>query len=96
MAKKKELDQLTKDSIAAEKAGMSYGKWKAMQEPVAIEPKPIPGVVRYDVCRYCGEEFPICTKRVKVYCSEYCRNHAWNKIQRERMLEAKGANNAEN
>ena len=36
--KKKELDKLAKDAAAALAAGMSYGRWKAMQDfPVVIE-----------------------------------------------------------
>ena len=36
--KKKEMDNLAKDAAVALAAGMSYGKWKAMQDfPVVIE-----------------------------------------------------------
>ena len=36
--KKKEMDKLAKDAAAALAAGMSYGRWKAMQDyPVVIE-----------------------------------------------------------
>jgi hypothetical protein len=31
MARRKEPDQLSKDSTAALRANMSYGKWKALQ-----------------------------------------------------------------
>lgn len=92
----KELDQLTKDSIAAEKAGMSYGKYMAMKEPVVIKPKQIPGVLRYGVCRWCGKEFPIFQDRYKVFCDDWCRNEAWNKTKRERHeAEMKGETNAD-
>jgi hypothetical protein len=80
----KEMDQLTKDAIAAQKAGMSYGKYMAMKEPVVIKPKPIPGVVGMRVCRNCGKEFMVDHNRYKVYCSDQCRNEAWNKTKRER------------
>lgn len=37
-AKKKEMDKQAKDAAAALAAGMSYGRWKAMQDfPVVIE-----------------------------------------------------------
>ena len=39
MAKK--MDKLTLDAAAALAAGMSYGKWKAMQ-PTPAKPKPVP------------------------------------------------------
>ena len=34
--KTNEPDKLAQDAAAALAAGMSYGKWKAMQEPVKI------------------------------------------------------------
>ena len=51
---KKEPDKLAQDAAAARAANMSYGKWKAMQEPVKpatrkIEKRPVfaPGVERH-------------------------------------------------
>lgn len=96
MAKEKELDKLAQDAIAAQKAGMSYGKWKAMQEPVVIKPKPLPGVVRMVVCRHCGKEFPVYHNKYKVYCSDQCRMEGWHKIQRERLKGEKASEQAEN
>lgn len=86
MAKEKEMDKLSLDMIQCKKDGYGchYGKWKAMQEPVVIEPKPELGVVRYGVCRHCGNTFAMYDQRVRVYCNEQCRNEAWNKIKRER------------
>ena len=74
----KEMDQLTLDSIAAQKAGMSYGKWKALQYkpvvvPVAVEPepekvsKPTPPERR---CPACGQI--INGHGLKKYCSYDC------------------------
>lgn len=37
--KKKEMDNLAKDAAAALAAGMSYGKWKAMQEQPEVREK---------------------------------------------------------
>ena len=70
---KKEMDQLTKDCIEARKAGMTYGKWKAMQprkekapEQVVEEEKP-----SGKYCRVCGKMIPKTSPR-KVYCSNAC------------------------
>ena len=69
---KKEMDQLTKDCIEARKAGMTYGKWKAMQPP-----KKTPDRVEEEpsgkYCRVCGKMIPLMSPR-KVYCSNACMN----------------------
>lgn len=53
MAKKKEMDNLAKDAAAALAAGMSYGKWKAMQDPVKIEePNPDEIPEGYKICEW--------------------------------------------
>ena len=58
------MDQLTQDCIAARKAGMTYGKWKALQPRVEVvmpkqeEKKPVAKKeLPKRVCRYCGKEF---------------------------------------
>ena len=84
MAKAKELDQLSKDAIAAEKAGMSYGKYMAMKEPVVFKPKNDPAV-RYGVCRCCGERF-VMGKREKAYCNYECYNRHYSKLSREQRI----------
>ena len=74
------MDQLTKDCIAAQKAGMSYGKWKALQyKPPVVEVEPEPEEVHKvkqapkRICRLCGAELPSYMHGLKRYCSEYCR-----------------------
>ena len=71
MAKKKEMDQLTKDCIEARKAGLSYGKWKAMQPPREMKPKQKAEKPSNKRCRVCGKEIPMTSKRM-VYCSDEC------------------------
>ena len=58
MAKKTEPDKLAQDAAAALAAGMSYGKWKAMQDPVKIYKKQDlePG---WKLCAWCGKPFKI-------------------------------------
>ena len=50
------MDQLTRDSIAAQKAGMSYGKWKALHPMSKVESAP---AVTEKVCEICGRYIPI-------------------------------------
>lgn len=84
MAKEKEMDKLAQDAIAAQKAGMSYGQYMATKEPAVIKPKPLPGVVRMVVCRYCGKEFPVYHHKNKVYCDTFCRDLYYKQQLRER------------
>lgn len=68
---KKEMGQLTKDCIEARKAGMSYGKWKAMQPPKQKPPKQKEEKPSGKYCRVCGTMIPLFGKR-KVFCSDEC------------------------
>lgn len=77
MAKKKEMDNLAKDAAAALAAGMSYGKWKAMQEYAKIE-KPnhdeIPEGWR--ICEWCGKPYKPKSRRPQKYCELECQQAA--------------------
>ena len=73
MAKKIEVDKIALDNAAALAAGMSYGKWKAMQE-VKIKPKEIPE--GWLVCQHCGKAFKPKTKRPTKYCEVFCQERA--------------------
>lgn len=72
------MDQLTKDCIAARKAGMTYGKWKALHyvPPVEVvipkqeKPEATPKEVR--VCRICGTVLPGDKHKLARYCSPEC------------------------
>ena len=76
---KREMDNLAKDAAAALAAGMSYGKWKAMQDPVKIEREPgLP--TGWKRCRWCNE--PFVAKPKQQYCGVYCQKTA----QRERAM----------
>ena len=80
------MDQLTRDSIAAQKAGMSYGKWKALHYrpeviPVAVvEPEPVvvPEVKQTPerICAICGEKLPRGRRSDAKYCSPFCHAEA--------------------
>lgn len=78
MAKK--TDALAMDAVKAKKAGMSYGRWKAMQT-VVEKPKGIPD--GWKVCEYCGKPFKPKNKRPRKYCELFCQQQAsW---ERERL-----------
>lgn len=77
MAKKKEMDQLTKDSIAAQKAGMSYGQWKALHPNTGEAPKPVEvDIERIRTCVICGKQFVVGVGKSKKYCGVECSYEA--------------------
>lgn len=85
MAKKREPDKLAQDAAAALAAGMSYGKWKAMQG----EPKKVATVQGmpegWKQCPWCNVIFK--PKVNQKYCDIQCPKQA----QREReKLKAQG------
>ena len=91
----KDMDNLTKDVLAAEKAGMSYGQWKALnyhpEKKVEREPpKKLDCYEEYNwsaTCVVCGKEF---RKRVwcQKTCSEECRD-IWNRDYGKSYREAR-------
>lgn len=76
MAKKNEPDKLARDAAAARAAGMSYGKWRAMQPVVPVEPKKPAEIYREHTCAYCGCKFVRYDKKAKKYCGYRCRYNA--------------------
>lgn len=88
MAKKK-VDKLAQDVSKAIAAGMSYGKWKAMQQPVKTENGIPEGWL---VCQHCGKAFKPKTKRGQRFCDYYCQQQAYYEKQKEQALERKAKN----
>lgn len=92
--RKRKMDRLTRDALAAEAAGMSYGKWKALHPHTGEdEPAPITNPdVREIVCLNCGGKFIRRHAHSVKYCSDDCR-HAYNdrisKARRAAAAEAK-------
>lgn len=83
MARKKKPDKLSQEVAQALACGMSYGKWKAMQDPVKIEKKDVvPDGWR--VCEWCKKPFKPTTRRYQAYCEPYCRNEAYKEKMREK------------
>ena len=88
MARKREPDQLDKDVAAADAAGMSYGRYKALQNEEAerrIDPaeEKVPENVK--ICPWCGVLF-VPRFKLRVYCSDKCKGRATEARRREREL----------
>ena len=88
------MDQLSKDSVAAQKAGMSYGKYMAMKERLApkkaIEKKSAPEVPEnWQTCPWCGKSFKKRHRSAQKYCEPYCQQEAQKERQRQRLKQKK-------
>jgi hypothetical protein len=64
------MDRLAMESTAAWNAGMSYGRWKAMQTPVIPQKKEPEKVGTWYTCEHCGKRFFKADKRPRKYCDE--------------------------
>ena len=86
--KKKEMDNLAKDAAAALAAGMSYGRWKAMQDkPVVIEKKE-ETPEGWKTCLRCGKPFKASKYgKGQKYCEYECQRAAQSERNREKMRE---------
>ncbi len=85
--KKKQMDKLVWENSLALAAGMSYGKWKAMQDPVQIVKQDVVPEGWF-VCENCGKSFKPKTKRPQRFCDYYCQERAYHRNNRE-ILNAK-------
>jgi hypothetical protein len=97
MARRKEPDQLSKDSTAALRANMSYGKWKALQyeamgRPV-IAPKEPEGPEPNTVCKFCGKRFYNPFKHYKCFCDDVCRMRYKKTKEREQREQGENLRN---
>ena len=90
MAKYQEPDRLSLESSMAIAAGMSYGKWKAMQTATDMHAYKMPADqipnVRTRACQNCGILFSLTRQGsgVKKFCSDDCREH-YNQRRYEQM-----------
>lgn len=77
------MDRLARNAMLAKQEGLSYGKWKAMQPQVVIDPPAIPN--GWKPCEYCGKGFK--PAKGKRFCDVYCRTESY----KERMRKGKAA-----
>lgn len=80
-------DKLSKEALIARSSGMSYGKWKALQEPVATTPKKNLIKIETNICAYCGCEFTSSTNHKQIYCGDRCRKRRNNEQQKLKYRE---------
>ena len=92
------MDRLTRDSIAAQRAGMTYGKWKMLHphteeadlpDEIKVPRKKEEKPRQVKLCKICGK--PIINSRTKgsgsqkrLYCSRECAYEAIKMHERER------------
>lgn len=74
------MDKLSRDAAAARAAGLSYGKWRALQEEKTrgLErqaQEPAHGQEKRKNCIVCGQPIPAETRR-RLYCGEQCAARA--------------------
>lgn len=79
------MDNLARDSIAALAAGMSYGKWKALQEQKPIMPRQEKDVYSEfkKKCEWCGTEFMF-SRKTQRFCCMSCYHKDY--YQRKRKV----------
>ena len=69
-------DKLAAEVSQAISEGLSYGMWKAKQNPVVVKtPKPADPRLRFN-CQYCGKETFTRIFRGRKYCSDICKYNA--------------------
>lgn len=64
------MDNLARDAAAALKAGMTYGKWKALH-PFTKHQAETEENVR--LCHRCGKPLPVGSRECRKYCSDSCK-----------------------
>lgn len=86
----KHLDRLTRDAIAAEQAGMSYGAWKALHPHTPGDDDQGELIVEdagkvLKPCAWCGKLFAVGKQQTnKLYCSDTCRTAKGNAMRPSR------------
>ncbi len=74
------MDNLARNAMLAKQAGMSYGKWKAMQ-PVVTKTEKAPLPQGWRECEVCGK--PYRKHGGQKYCGIDCRKQAYADKERE-------------
>ena len=76
------MDNLARNAMLARQDGVSYGKWKAMQPIVKVEPEKDEIPEGWKRCEVCGKPFK--KNGQKLYCDLACREKKRNQRRRER------------
>jgi hypothetical protein len=72
------MDNLARNAMLAKEAGLSYGKWKALQPVVEPKRKLLPE--GWKECPWCGKDFK--GRSNKRYCDIECRLQDYNRRRR--------------
>lgn len=81
------MDNLARNAMSARKAGMTYGKWKALQPIVKVE-RPLDEMEC--VCQFCGNTFVKKTRQRRKYCDFICSNQAGREREKARREKNNG------
>lgn len=81
---KKLPDKLSVEASKALAAGMSYGKWKALQQNPSIPKSEVFDPEKMTRCKCCGQVFQK-NKHYRVCCSDKCRAEYTAAQKREYM-----------
>lgn len=79
MKGEKAMDNLARNAMLARQAGLSYGKWKALQPATVPIKEAEPEGLK--VCLHCEKAFS--GRNNQKYCSLECREKAYNKKRRK-------------
>lgn len=77
------MDRLARNAMLARQAGMTYGKWKALQPVVKVEEPEIPEGCKK--CEECGTLFK--ARNGKRFCNDECRNKAYWRVKNKKRAE---------
>jgi rRNA maturation protein Nop10 len=85
------LDRLTRDCLAAEAAGMSYGQYKALHPHTGEDDRSAIAVYgkQESTCQHCGGTFYKERGTEQKYCCEECRHSASKARAAERKVNPK-------
>lgn len=87
------MDRLTRDCIAAQKAGMSYGNYMASQYRAPVIEVDVEPEKTKRVCPVCGKEIPKQEHGSRRYCDERCRYEGGKELTLARYHAKKAKNN---
>lgn len=72
------MDRLARNAMLAREAGMSYGKWKALQPVVEVEKQEPENMA---ICEWCKKPFK--KRNHKRFCNYDCRVQAYAEKNRQ-------------